>query len=172
MDQEEAQTLPEMWAVIELFGHQKAAGKLSTQVLGAACLLRLDVPEITRKRRQFDYTQNHWNEFEETTPAHTRFLGVGSIYAINPCAENVVRNILREISAGPIQEYVMPTIKALPPAGAIDAADTRNSEESDEAEEIEAVCQNCGATLERDEEDDLYCPECSAEPQREASDAK
>lgn len=156
MEQEQVQALPEMWAVIELFGHQKAAGKLSTQNLGAACLLRLDVPEITRKRERFDYKANKWEHFEETIPSHTRFLGVGSIYAINPCSEEIALTILRKSGAGPIQEYVVPSVRALPAPTV--------SQDAGEVEEVEAVCQNCGGELERNLDDKLVCSECGQEP--------
>jgi hypothetical protein len=159
MEQEEIQSLPEMWAVVELFGHQRAAGKLTTQNLGAACLLRLDVPEIRRSRDKFDYKENKWEHFEETVPAHTRFLGVGSIYAINPCSEETVRAILIKLGAGPVQEYIGPTIRALPASSP--------AEEATESEEVQTVCQDCGGSLIRNLEDKLVCQECGKEPASE-----
>ena len=76
MDQEQVQGLPEMWAVVELFGHQRVTGKLSTQTLGAACLLRVDIPEYSRRRQMVDPITRDYVYRDETVPAFTRFLGI------------------------------------------------------------------------------------------------
>ena len=58
MENDQLQPGLDTWAIVELFGHQKVAGRLTTQTLGSACLLRLDVPEFTVevKRRRYDYS--------------------------------------------------------------------------------------------------------------------
>ncbi len=116
MEQEQIHTLPEMWAVVDLFGHQRIAGKLTTQTLGAACLLRIDVPECTRTRQKYNSAQHSYEAIDEAVPAFTRFLGVGAIYAINPCSEQTVRALLKRLDAAPIQEYEIDRVKALPAA--------------------------------------------------------
>lgn len=37
----------EGWAVVELFGHQREVGFVTTQVFGAAVLFRIDTPELS-----------------------------------------------------------------------------------------------------------------------------
>jgi hypothetical protein len=36
----------EQWAIIDLFGHTRIAGKISEQVIGGCSFVRVDVPEI------------------------------------------------------------------------------------------------------------------------------
>lgn len=54
----------ELHAVVELFGHQKMAGKVTEQSIGPSTFVRIDVPET-----------NH-------QPAFTRLLNPSAIYAI------------------------------------------------------------------------------------------
>lgn len=82
----------EGWALLELFGHQRIVGKVSTQVVGVAALIRVDVPDLTKDgkivRRGF-----------------TRFYGPGAIYSITPVDEEGVRQMLPFISGAPIKEW-------------------------------------------------------------------
>ncbi len=36
----------EAWAIVELFGHQKIAGRLTEQTIGGCHFLRVDVPDV------------------------------------------------------------------------------------------------------------------------------
>ena len=169
MEQSEAQELPEMWAVVELFGHQQAAGKLSTQVLGAACLIRLDVPEITRAEHVYDWQDKENKAVKVTTPPHTRFFGVGAIYSINPCSEETARAQLARIGNPPIVQMEVERIKLLKaPSDAIEAT-------PESAEDIKAnpelfgqgptdstgiVCPNCQYGDCQVTDGVISCPEC------------
>ena len=79
----------EMFAVVELMGHQQIAGKVSEQVIAGAGLLRVDVPETTHGA------------------AFTKFYGTSAIYAITPCDEAVARRVAENLSQPPIQPYLM-----------------------------------------------------------------
>jgi len=61
----------ETWAIVELFGHNKIAGKVSEQTIGGSSMVRVDVPDT------------------EASPKFTRLLNVSAIYAINPVTEEV-----------------------------------------------------------------------------------
>jgi hypothetical protein len=63
----------EIWAVIELFGHKQVAGRVTEEPLFGTALLRVDVPAVSE-----------W-------PAHTKYFGGTSIYAVHPCSEEVAR---------------------------------------------------------------------------------
>lgn len=54
----------EEWAIVDLFGHQKIAGKISEEQIGGSSFVRVDVPAI-----------------EEQKP-FTRLFGSGAIYSI------------------------------------------------------------------------------------------
>lgn len=56
----------ELFAIVELFGHNKVAGKVSEQNMGSFTFCRIDVPETPQQ------------------PAFTRFVNPSAIYAINP----------------------------------------------------------------------------------------
>ncbi len=64
------------WAVVELFGHQKIAGRVSEQPMAGTTFLRVEVPETNR------------------SAAYTRMFGAGAIYGITPCTEDEARSIL------------------------------------------------------------------------------
>jgi len=59
----------EFWCIVELFGHQKIAGKCTEENIAGTNMLRVDVP-ATKKQ-----------------PAFTKFYGSAAIYAINPVDE-------------------------------------------------------------------------------------
>ena len=79
------QTPPlDTWAVLELFGHKKLAGKLTEQTFGTAAMFRLDVPETEQPEGR-------------KTPAYTKLVGVSSVYAITPCTEEVARAVAHQV---------------------------------------------------------------------------
>ncbi|MCX5671304.1 MAG: hypothetical protein NTU94_08320, partial [Planctomycetota bacterium] len=63
----------EEWAVVELFGRQKVAGRVSEQTIGGCSFIRVDIPE------------------GEGRAAQTKFYGQGAIYRMTPVAESVAR---------------------------------------------------------------------------------
>ena len=75
------------WAVVELFGHQQIAGKVSEQTIAGQGFIRVDVPE------------------DERHPAYTRLLGHGAIYSIIPTSEEIVRAFSRKNYQVPIYRY-------------------------------------------------------------------
>jgi hypothetical protein len=163
MDNEQAQALPEMWAVVGLFGRTKIAGKLTTQTLGSACLLRIDTPEYTRVEKKYDYAKAEYAKTTITIPAHTRFVGPSAIYDIDPCSEGTVRAILNSISPSPVQAHDINRLKLLaapqPPGHAVDA---QYPQEGDDGEDDE---ENYGEGPEEPMCDGAECPNCHAEDQ-------
>lgn len=85
----------EFWAIIELFGHARIAGKVSEASIGGCSFIRVDVPAV------------------EMQAAFTRYFGNGAIYSITPCSEELVRLAAKSIQAAPVTIYI-PEIKALP----------------------------------------------------------
>ena len=77
----------EVFAVVELFGHQKVAGKVAEQSIGAATFIRVDVPET------------------KTQPAFTRLLNPSAIYAINPTTEEVAKARAEQLQSAPIEAW-------------------------------------------------------------------
>lgn len=90
-----------MFAIVELFGHQRIAGRISQQTFGGASFVRVDVPEVKRGDR--------------TIHAHTRSFGGAAIYAVNWCDEETATLAAVSIQHEPMSPYsVRSAIEALP----------------------------------------------------------
>jgi len=61
------------FCIVELFGHQKIAGKVTEQVIAGQGFVRVDVPQTKR------------------FPAFTRMFGSGAIYSITPVDEETCK---------------------------------------------------------------------------------
>jgi hypothetical protein len=77
----------ETWAIVELFGHNKIAGKVSEQTIGGSSMVRVDVPDT------------------EASPKFTRLLNVSAIYAINPVTEDVATAYAGRLQSKPIEVW-------------------------------------------------------------------
>jgi hypothetical protein len=112
--EDKADSPPALYAIVELFGHQRVAGRVSQQTFGGSSFVRVDVPEI-------DVTEHHYNDAgarvpsQRTIQAHTRSFGGGAIYAINWCDETTAAIAARSIKHEPLSPYsVKSAIDALP----------------------------------------------------------
>lgn len=85
-------TTLDCWALVELFGHQKIAGKVTEQTIAGAAMLRVDVPECGPQA------------------AYTRYFGHGAIYSINPTTEEIARGMAARCSSEPVSRYELPAI--------------------------------------------------------------
>jgi hypothetical protein len=77
----------ELFAIVELFGHQKMAGKVTEQSIGPATFVRVDVPET------------------DAAPSFTRLLNPQAIYAINPVTKEVMEHMAGNFSQKPIESW-------------------------------------------------------------------
>ncbi|MDR2775764.1 MAG: hypothetical protein LBC19_13695 [Tannerella sp.] len=77
----------DLWCVVELFGHQKIAGRCTEQNVAGVNMLRVDVPAM-----------GGCQEF-------TRFLSAGAIYAINPVTEEIAREIAGSLNIQPVSVW-------------------------------------------------------------------
>ena len=77
----------ELNAIVELFGHQRMAGKVTDQSVGGASFIRIDVPET------------------KTQPSFTRIVNPSAVYAINPVTEEVMMQLAENITSKPISAW-------------------------------------------------------------------
>ena len=77
----------ELNALVELFGHQRIAGKVTEQSIGVATFIRIDVPETSQQ------------------PKFTRIVNPSAIYAINPVTEEVMLHMAEMITSKPIKSW-------------------------------------------------------------------
>jgi len=96
MDQQTEERF-DTWAVVELFGHARLAGRVSEQQIAGEGFVRIDVPATSRK------------------PALTKLYGPKAIYSLTPTSEELARAVAEQLDAEPINVYV-PELRALPAA--------------------------------------------------------
>lgn len=77
----------DLWCLVELFGHQKIAGRCTEQNIAGTNMLRVDVPETTKQ------------------PAFTRLFGSAAIYAINPVDEPTAKFYAEKLEVAPIESW-------------------------------------------------------------------
>ena len=107
---EQKQAAFEGWAIVEMMGHQREAGFVTTENYGAASLFRIDTP--ARPEREYILRRPEYAAKEPGTlqwapvgskvkraplPAKSRLVGVGSIYALNPCTEEACIAAIEEL---------------------------------------------------------------------------
>ena len=77
----------ELFAIVELFGHQRISGKVTEQSIGVATFIRVDVAATKQQ------------------PPFTRLLNPSAIYAINPVTEEVATATAERLEAKPIDAW-------------------------------------------------------------------
>lgn len=106
-------------AIIELFGHTKMAGHITSIVVGSSAFLRVEVPK-TKKQEAF-----------------TRLLNPSAVYAINPCTEEVMKAMADSFNFTPLSPWDLPaSLKkpALPEPDQDDSSAPWNQRKTDDEE--------------------------------------
>jgi len=101
----------EQWAVVELMGHARLAGRITEDQIGGCSFIRVDVPALNG------------------LPAFTRWLGAGAIYSITAVSEEMARLVVEQQRARPVTVYAPQIQRALPFAE--DADDATPDEDVD-----------------------------------------
>lgn len=87
----EEKGLPEaeggFWMIVELFGHQRIAGKVSEFAFGGGTFVRVDVPEVGELK------------------GFTRFFGEKAIYSMSPVTEEIARRLVAAWRVVPIRPF-------------------------------------------------------------------
>ncbi len=95
----------DQWALVEVMGHKRFAGRVTEHVIAGQGFIRISVPAV------------------EGQPKWTKFLGVGSIYAITPVEEQVARHLAANLREAPIEAWQLPERPRLAVRDADDAED-------------------------------------------------
>lgn len=99
----------EGWAIVELMGHRRLAGRVSEASQYGVAMLRLDVYDADGK-------------------VATQFYGGASIYCLTPTTEELARRVGQMSRPSPVQPWELPQ---LPEPMACDPSDDRAAEDSD-----------------------------------------
>lgn len=83
----------DQWAIIELFGHQRIAGRVTEQTIGGSSFVRVDVPAFEAI------------DSKPATQAFTKLFGQGAIYAISFVDEGAAKMVGRQLRVQPIDTY-------------------------------------------------------------------
>ena len=130
MEQQVSQTTFNGWALVEIMGHRRAAGLVSTEFIGTAAFLRIVTPEVPPTEHTLD--ADAWvdgercyagSRIEISRPRGEILVGTGSIYAITPIPESAV---LEHAPLG--QKILEKAQRGCLPAAAIDESDETDSD--------------------------------------------
>ena len=95
--EEITQTRFDGWALVEIMGHRRAAGKVTTEYIGTAAFLRIVTPEVPPTRYTLgndawiDGRRVYAGSIVESSRERSEILvGSGSIYAITPTTEDKI----------------------------------------------------------------------------------
>jgi hypothetical protein len=135
----------EGWAVVEMMGHRKEIGYVTTQAFGQAVLFRVDTPDLSE--REFVLTVPEYIDGSgwapegtkvkrAAVPARSCLIAPGSLYAINPCTEEAARTAIERSSPRPLILIEVPQGKRLGPGSLPD--DDYEEPGADEREEVGA----------------------------------
>lgn len=95
------------WAIVELFGHKKMAGRVCEETIGGCSFVRIDVPK----------TKN--------APAWSKLLGQGAIYGITITDENTAKLCAESYNPEPMDKWTVGhMIGQLPIPGVYGEGDT------------------------------------------------
>ncbi|WP_069267384.1 hypothetical protein [Paraburkholderia nodosa] len=95
----------EQWALIELFGHQRIAGRVSDLTIGGESFVRVDVPACEA------------TDDEPALQAFTKAFGKGAIYGITFLDEAASRLFVRQLRVQPIGTWELKRALQDLPAG-------------------------------------------------------
>ena len=96
----------EGWAIVEVFGHQRYAGFVTTEAFGQAVLFRVDVPPLEERERitkHFGYDDDGKSippgstVKENAVQGYTKFFGPGAIYAMTPCTQETAQKAVESM---------------------------------------------------------------------------
>ncbi len=86
----------DQWALVELMGHQRIAGRVTEAEIGGCKFIRVDVPSVADRQPL------------------TKYLGPASIYAITPIAEETATRLAARIEPEPITAWDARRLLELP----------------------------------------------------------
>jgi len=87
------------WAILELMGHRRLAGRVAETTIAGSGVLRIDIPR---------------GEAADGFKA-TQYYPPSAMYCLTPVSEEIARGIAKELSERPVEVYELPP--ALPRAG-------------------------------------------------------
>jgi len=128
-------------AIVDVLGHQRYVGFVTTEAYGQAVLFRVDVPALearVRESKAGEYVNDRWvpagtKITEGASQGYSKLIGAGSIYAISPCAKEAAIKVLEATQQRPLLEIKLPEGRALS-AGDLDSNDDDLKDDDDDGD--------------------------------------
>lgn len=86
----EAAKTTELWAIVEVMGHARYAGRVSEYSGLGVPLVRVEIPAVGKE------------------PAFEKLLGAASIFRVTPCTEEVARRAAASFAVRPLELVYLP----------------------------------------------------------------
>lgn len=109
----------EQWALVELFGHARIAGRVSEQTIGGCSFVRIDVPALPPTGD------------EPALQAVTKLFSQGAIYGITFMDEAATMVFVRRLRMQPIDEWTLRRAMQDLPARGLDSSQPQRALEGD-----------------------------------------
>ena len=112
----ESQAKFDGWAIVDVLGHQRYVGYVTTEAYGQAVLFRVDVPSLDERERVTKrpgyigdaYAPAGTTVKEGAVPGYTKLVGSGSIYTITPCTKDAALDALEQSQSRPLMAVSIP----------------------------------------------------------------
>ncbi len=75
------------WAIVEVMGHQRYAGRVTEQTIGGAAFIRIDVPVCGN------------------VAAYSKLLSPSAIFSITPTSESIARDAVKHFRSPPLSIF-------------------------------------------------------------------
>lgn len=116
MNDEQQQSRFDGWAIVEVFGHQRFAGHVTTEAYGQAVMWRVDVPEIPAEDRTLEHAEWIGSQTvpagtivrDEAVQGYSKLFGAGAIYCVTPTTEQAAMKAVRAMVARPLKLVKLP----------------------------------------------------------------
>jgi hypothetical protein len=144
------------WAIVDVLGHQRYVGYVTTEAYGQAVLFRIDVPALEERERTTKrpgYVESRYLPAgtvvtEGAVAGYTKLIGAGSIYAITPCTKEAALAAVEDTQARPLMSVQLPPETPMregiwDPNDADDLVDCEVDEDvdDDEGEEVKDMAE-------------------------------
>jgi hypothetical protein len=90
----------ESWGILEIMGHARFAGFISSQAIGGVNFVRVDVPELPAEGTMYD-----------ARPAFTKFFTQQSIFSLTPTTEETARQAARSFRSRAVAMFELPSAR-------------------------------------------------------------
>lgn len=134
----------EGWAIVDVMGHQRYVGYVTTEAYGGAVLFRIDVPALEARERvtkrpghfpERGYLPAGTTVFEGAVPGYSKLVGSGSIYTITPCTKEAALEAVESAQPRPLMSVTIPPGLALPDATKGPSVDDYDDDPNDDGED-------------------------------------